>query len=215
MASVALGAKDGVAKRADLVMVRADTFSKTNKVPDPLAVAPERWLDGLSEVYDDIDRNTLAGKAVLSMSWGWYPRKEKEYNDCLVDAYTALLKGIISKDVTPVVAAGQVKGYPLPGNFPALQTYPALLANNGNGGIDELIVITNVDKDGDYSPDAYYAKNTIAGMGDQAHCASSEGGTENDYHDEAGTSPGVYFLLPFFIYYYFSRQRKYHMTDFR
>lgn len=195
MASVALGAKDGVAKRADLTVVKADVFTKGEKVPDPNAIAPERWLDGLSEVYDDIVRNNMNGKAVLSMSWGYEPRKDQEYDNCLKDAYTAILTGIIARDVVPVVAAGQSESMPPP-DFPNIQTYPALLADLGQGGIAELVVVTAVDRDGRVSSDAFYARDTIAAMGENSHCASSQGGTPDDYHDEAGTSPGTYFTLP-------------------
>ncbi len=196
MASVALGAKDGVAKRADLTVVKADVFNKGEKVPDPDAIAPERWLDGLAEVYDDIIRNNMNGKAVLSMSWGYDRRKDPEYDACLKDAYTAILTGIIAHNVVPVVAAGQSKGLPPP-DFPNIQTYPALLADLGQGGIAELVVVTAVDKDGNVSPDAFYAKDTIAAMGEDSHCAASQGGTSDDYHDEPGTSPGECFALPF------------------
>lgn len=190
MASVALGAQDGVAKHADITVVRADVITKTDQVPDPDAIAPERWLDGLAEVYDDIIANNMNGKAVLSMSWGFNKRQDSRYDDQLKQAYTALLNGIIAENVTPVVAAGQTKSF-VPPDFPNIQTYPALLADLGDGGIPDLVVVTSVDKDGQYAPDAFYARNTIAAMGEEAHCASSNGGTDADYHDEPGTSPGM------------------------
>lgn len=189
MASVALGTRDGVAKNADLTVVKADIFTSGPKVPDANAIAPERWLDALGQVYDDIEKNTLNGKAVVSMSWGFNKRQDSTYDNCLKNAYTAILNGIISADVTPVVAAGQASGFPPPPTSD-IQTYPALLANLGSGGINELVVVTSVDKDGDYENGAWYAPNTIAALGDEAQCANSAGGTAADYHDEPGTSPG-------------------------
>ena len=70
MASVALGKKDGVAKRASLIVVKADMDNKHSKVPEGRAIAAERWIDALAKTYDDIIKNELKGKAVVSMSWG-------------------------------------------------------------------------------------------------------------------------------------------------
>ena len=186
MASVALGKKDGVAKNAALVVVKADRYTKTDKVPDATALAPERWIDALAEVYDDINGSEeRKGKSVVSMSWGADPRQDKLYDDCIKDAFTTLLTSLLKLNVPQVVAAGQNKGLPPPGNDPdAPSTYPAILAKSD---IKDLTVVSSVDVDGVYEIGGRFADYTIAAMGDGADCAKSSG---SDYHREEGTSPG-------------------------
>ena len=184
MASVAIGKKDGVAKSAELVVVKADIFTKTDKVPDANALAPERWIDALAMVYDDIDKNTKRGKAVVSMSWGARQRKDKQYDDCIKDAFTNLLTSLLKLDVPQCIAAGQNKGLPLPGDDDKPKTWPAIL---GESDIKDLTVVSSVDTNGEYEIGTFFADYTIAALGDLAECAKSSG---SGYHPEEGTSPG-------------------------
>lgn len=192
MASIALGKKDGVAKQATLTVVKADIFTNTDKVPDASAIAAERWIDALGETYDDIIRNNLKGKAVVSMSWGADKRKDKNYDDCIHDAFVTLFSALLKLDVPQVVAAGQNKGLPPPDVDPdAIQTYPALL---GESDVKDMIVVASVDSSGRYEIGTRYSDYSIAAQGENSECAKSSGG---DYHSEDGTSPGNKALMLF------------------
>lgn len=192
MASVAVGSKDGVAKNSNLVVVKADVQSTGPKIPSADAIAPERWIDALAETYDHIDRNSLKGKSVVSMSVGAEKRQDSRYNDCIKDAFTALLKAITSDDIPAVAAAGQNYG-PIPPDLPPgeefkIKTYPALLG--GANGISELVVVSAVGINGRYEFDARYSDFTIAALGEGTDCVNSGG--KNEYHGETGSSPGKF-----------------------
>lgn len=79
MASAALGARFGVAKKSKLTIVRA-----SRKRHNDLDVGIERWIDSLAQVYDAIKNNQEQGKAVLSMSWGFDPPKNPGQYSCLL-----------------------------------------------------------------------------------------------------------------------------------
>ncbi|KAG8526365.1 uncharacterized protein KY384_000358 [Bacidia gigantensis] len=202
MASSALGVKDGVAKKAVLTMVRADTHTSTDKIPDGTAISPERWIDSLAITYDDIVKNNLKGKAVVSMSWGVDQKKEDNaYSECIRDAFKFLLNELLKLDVPQIIAAGQNKGLPGPGVDPDLiTTYPALLGVGDTPDIPGLTVVASVDKDGDYEAGSRRDdKKTIAAMGDGAECAKSSGSGE---YITSGTSPAtaqVAGLLAYFM----------------
>lgn len=185
MASMALGKRDGVAKQATLTVVKADIETNTDKVPNANAFGAERWIDALAKTYDDVIKNNLKGKAVVSMSWGAEKQKDKNYDDCIHDAFVTLLSALLKLDVPQVVAAGQNLGLPPPGIDPdAINTYPALL---GESDVKGITVVASVNSDGDYEIGTRHSDFSIAAQGEDSECASSSGA---DYHREGGTSPG-------------------------
>ena len=110
MASIAVGQKDGVAKEASLKVVKVDLDKVSNKIPDPGALGFERYIDALGQVYDDIGKNNLKGKAVVSMSNGVDENSDSKNDDCAHDAYVALIDAILKLDVALATAAGQKQG---------------------------------------------------------------------------------------------------------
>lgn len=82
MASVALGAQNGVSKKVKLTVVKASTEDHNSQ-----EVTAEHWLDGLAQVYDAVSDGNKNGKAVLSMSWGCDLPAINEYNDALQDTF--------------------------------------------------------------------------------------------------------------------------------
>lgn len=103
MASEAIGARCGTAKRATLTAVRADRYSEGRKRLSPLL-----WLDALKKVYDDIKAHHK-GKAVVNMSWGFSDsidrdsERVKDLNNALKELYTKVLKPLIADLDAPVL----------------------------------------------------------------------------------------------------------------
>lgn len=64
MASIAMGSKDGVARKVSLTVLRSDVFG------DNTDNSVETWIDALAKVYEDVIKSNAESKAVVSMSFG-------------------------------------------------------------------------------------------------------------------------------------------------
>ncbi|TEA10396.1 3-alpha-hydroxysteroid dehydrogenase/carbonyl reductase [Colletotrichum sidae] len=111
VATKVVGKTTGSARRANLVVVRVtmDTFGMTK---------------GWQAVRDDIKKNNLQGRAVLSTSTGGWLNDNADRRDAeaMYDMYRILVRGIVRLDVPVLCAAGNdaQRGYPEPHSFPAL-----------------------------------------------------------------------------------------------
>ncbi|KAJ5403999.1 hypothetical protein N7509_003870 [Penicillium cosmopolitanum] len=182
MASCAVGRKDGVAKKASLTAVRVYR-------EDDLAF--ERLIDALAQVYDDIIKRNLQGKAVISMSIGQFSITTDAYKDYMAaveDAMAALTNGVIDGlDGAVVVAAGQDNTL-APDNQPA--QLPATLVEQK---CPKMIIVGGVDLTGAVADGTleYKAGTTIDtmiwGPAEDVQCA-----IQNGYADDvSGTSPAT------------------------
>lgn len=177
MASMALGARDGVSKKAELTMVKVDQAEHQGK-----SVGAERYMDALVKVYDAVKDGDEKGKAVVSMSWGVDPPANEDYNSALQDTFTFLLSKIIKDlDVPGLVSAGNnAHTDPEPNSIPAIL---------GKERLPELVVVGAVDLDGD-APEYFQKANwmKLFSPGDDVECAEQGGKYLTDY----GTSQGKY-----------------------
>lgn len=172
MCSAALGAVDGVAKKAKLTIVRAPRDEYNN-----VDVAIERWIDALSQSYDLI-KNAGNEKSVVSMSWGFDPPQDPAYADPIHDTYVTLLKAITGLGAVAVASAGN--------NAQFSQEVSAIPAILGQSDVTDLMVIGGVDYSGaylDYTQRSDWMK--LYAPGEDVECAKVGGGTQN----EDGTSP--------------------------
>lgn len=187
MASIALGLRDGVAKKASLTVVRSDIF--TNQNAD---LAAEIWIDGLSQVYDDVVKNNLQSKGVVSMSIGLTANPDQDYTACFAGTMETLLSALDKQDI-PTVAA-------VPNGGVEIDVYPALLAKPINGvvPVPNLVVVGGALTDGNFASDIRDPEIKIYGPADDEsggffatpglECASS---ADNGYHrGEVGISHG-------------------------
>ena len=116
MASIAMGKRDGVARKASLTVVKADRYSTQLKRDS----SAEIWIDGLAQVYDDVINKKAKSKAVVNMSIGTTGNKDKNYEACYAAAFTKLINALEEQDV-PVAASVGNQGTEITNN-------PALLA---------------------------------------------------------------------------------------
>lgn len=175
MASLAIGAQDGVSKKSKLTVV------KTSREPHMgHDVSAERGIDALAQVYDSVSDGNQQGKAVVSMAWGFNPPANKDYDSALRDTYTFLLNKLIKDlDVPGLVSAGDNAFSQSEPN-----AIPALL---GKDNVPDLIVVGGVDSDGnhlDYLQRADWMK--VSAPGEAVECALKD----NNYGPVDGTSPG-------------------------
>ena len=182
MASAALGVRDGVAKRPDLTVVRADTHSDGQA-----KLAPLKWLDSVKQVYDDIKANHK-GKAVVSMSWGFAdnverdPQPRKDLNNALKDLFAKVLKPLIADLDAPAFVAAGNNAF----GSQTVNSVPAVLADDT---VSDLIVIGAVDQDGATSAFSQTADFvTIYAPGEDFETATFK--DDNNYEIIDGTSPG-------------------------
>ena len=196
MASVAMGKKDGVARKASLTVVKADTFSTQLKEDG----AAEIWIDGLAQVYDDVINNKAKSKAVVSMSFGVSGNVNKDYEACYAAAFTKLINALEEQDIPVAAAVGN--------DGTEIFAYPALLAKATKDEKSSLVsppqcpalivVGGAVVNDGDFYNDIRDEEIKVYGPADDdrdgstrhpgLECASRDG---KGYHSgEAGTSLG-------------------------
>ena len=186
MASAALGERDGVAKNAGLTVVRSDKFGKTPQGESRSNLAPETWIDALAQSHDDILNKKLNGRAVISMSVGFNPSRNNDYEQALEATYTYLLNSIMHDLDCPVLAAAGQPAFP----NPEVDTVPAILAGST---APDLIVVSGCNDNGEFDDstrDAPYVK--ILAPADQVEVADVDG---HDYRKIDGTSPGTLYLM--------------------
>lgn len=192
MASIAMGNKDGVARKASLTVVRSDTSSKGND-----AIGAEIYVDALAQVYEDVIKNKLKSKAVVSMSIGVGKNADKDYEGCYATAMTRLLLAFEEQDV-PAVAAVSNEGT-------AISAYPALLVvpapNRTDSVVPNLVVVSGARLDGNFDSDIrdpeiriYGPSADESGGGNRnpgLECASLKVDVNGGYHKgEEGISHG-------------------------
>ena len=175
MASCAVGAFAGVAKKSKLTLVKMslDFYNK-------LDIGLERGIDALAQVYDAIQNDNEQGKAVVSMSWGASPPRNPVYNDPVHDTYVKLLKAIIIDLDVPALASAGNHAFP----NPEVAHIPAILAGKD---VPDLVAVGAVDYDGvalHYTQRSDFVK--VFAPGEDIDCAEPGGG----YKVETGTSPG-------------------------
>ena len=196
MASIAMGNKDGVARKASLTVVKADRYSTQLKRD----ASAEVWIDGLAQVYDDVINKKAKSKAVVNMSIGTTGNKDKNYEACYAAAFTKLINALEEQDVPVAAAVGNLGT--------EIANYPALLAKatkDEKSGLvsppqcPALIVVGGaVVNSGDFYNDIRDEEIKVYGPADDdsdgptAHpgleCASRDG---KGYHSgNAGTSQG-------------------------
>ena len=188
MASIAMGNKDGVARKSSLTVVRSDIFSNNNADS-----AAEIWIDALAKVHEDVIKNNAQSKAVVSMSFGVHANPDQDYTACFSEAMLSLLLELDKQDI-PAVAAVANEGI-------EIDTYPALLAKPGNNGVvpvPNLVVVGGALTDGNFDSDIRDPEIKIYGPSDDQsggtlanpglECASRDG---IGYHrGERGISHG-------------------------
>ncbi|KAI9717752.1 MAG: hypothetical protein M1812_004481 [Candelaria pacifica] len=153
MLSIVCGAKYGVAKKVNPVIVRVP---KSNTVED--------WLEGISKVHDDVlARNDKTKHSVMLMAF-YFPKDK--INDGWIIRARMLIKDLVDWNVLPVTGSGN-------GALKEVTGYPAAY---GKGDIAEIVVAGAVDNEG--TP---YAGNNndpkkipnIYAPGVKVHCASA------------------------------------------
>ena len=186
MASIAMGNKDGVARKASLTVVRSDVISDRN-------LSAEIWIDVLAKVYEDVIKNKAQSKAVVSMSIGVGQNGDQDYLACYSEAMEKLLLALDKQDI-PLLAAVGNEGV-------EITAYPALFIKPVNGAVPvpNLIVVGGAYVDsGTFWNDIRDPEIKIYGPADdmsgglEGHpgleCADS---TTNGYKQgETGTSHG-------------------------
>ncbi len=176
MASVAVGVRNGVAKRSKLTMVRA-----SNDKHNGVEVLAERWIDSLAQVYDAVKSGNEQGKAVVSMSWGLDRPRDRDYEQAIRATFTKLLKALINDLQVPALAAAGNNAF----RGQEIDTIPAIL---GESEVKELIVVGGVDIGG--SPLDYLQRSewlNLYALGEDVDCATLHGREKK----EDGTSPGT------------------------
>ncbi len=158
MLSIVCGAKYGVAKSVEPVIVRV-----------PGGNTMEDWLEGISKVHDDVlERNDKTKKSVLLMAF-YFP--EDAVNTGWIIRARMLIKSLVDDfGVLPVTGSGN-------GGLNTITGFPASYAKKD---IPELVVAGAVDNTGE--PWAGNNKDTdlpfIYAPGNQVHCASAFKGEE-------------------------------------
>lgn len=192
MSSMVAGNTIGSAKKAPITMARVSNQE------DEQQYFPERTIDALAMVYDDIMEKDSASQSVVSMSWGIDDDLPNQvYINALTAAYTYLVNAFVKQNILLVVAAGQdgnatpIDDVSILSPFVSLanptaqpvKTLPATLGKN----IKEMTVVGAVDNDGNpyeggrWQPDIV----EISAPGVQVRCAVV-GGYDNTVD---GTSP--------------------------
>lgn len=184
MASIAMGNKDGVARKASLTVVRSDITSD----PD---LGAEIWIDALAKVYEDVVQKHAQSKAVVSMSGGIGQNGNQDYLACYSEAMEKLLLALEKEDVPALAAVGN--------EGTEIAAYPALFIKPVNGvvPVPNLIVVGGATLKGEFENDIRDSEIKIYGPADDdsvhtanpgLQCADS---TSNGYKmGEEGTSHG-------------------------
>lgn len=186
MSSVALGQEQGVAKKASLTIVRCDIYHKdVSKGFDRSTFAPETWIDGLKQVYDELKSTSKNGedpKSVINMSWGVAKHLlDDDYDKVIRNTFANLLKSIDNLNAVMLASSGQ----PAFGR-PVVDTWPQMLAESQ---VPNLIVVGGIEDDGSVDEStrvAPYVK--VSANSVEVDVADARNG---EYGHQDGTSPGI------------------------
>ena len=191
MASIAMGNKDGVARKASLTVVRSDVWSSALNTANSVEI----WIDALAQVYDDVVKNKRQGKAVVSMSIGVTASNNQDYTGAFTGAMIFLLTALDKQDI-PVVAAVANEGTEIE-VYPALLAKPLPEADGGKTPVPDLIVVSGALVDGNFDSSIRDPVIKIYGISDDqsgggianpgVECASFDG---KGYHAGEGVSQG-------------------------
>ena len=101
---MAVGPRYGIAKEADVVIVKHATL-KTPLKPGEEDTLESATLDGMSRILKDIKDHELKKKAVVNLSFGVSADLEKASKD----QFQAIIKELLDNDVVVVTATGNQK----------------------------------------------------------------------------------------------------------
>ncbi|KAI9840478.1 MAG: hypothetical protein M1837_001584 [Sclerophora amabilis] len=169
----AVGAKYGVAKNANVVIVKCPALLDA---PDKTTTTQSSLLGGLVDILNDVQFNHLQKRAVVNLSYGFRPgsgRIERQF----VARYKEVLEGILEEDVVVVVAAGNSWDP----HRRHIDDWPAFFASELEG----LIVVGAADMYGNL---AEFSRGgplmTVAAPGEDIVC----GEIEDRFLERSGTS---------------------------
>ncbi|KAL8829647.1 MAG: hypothetical protein Q9191_001898 [Dirinaria sp. TL-2023a] len=148
--SMAVGPKYGIAKEADVVIVKHAKLKKQPKddggkngdgsdssSDDEEDTLESATLDGMAKILEDIKEKKLQKKAVVNLSWGVSAQLEEASKTKLHD----IIKELLENDVVVVTASGNEADDE---NHKEIDDYPALFRKD----LKDLIVVGAVDNNG-------------------------------------------------------------------
>ncbi|KAL8880717.1 MAG: hypothetical protein Q9198_001930 [Flavoplaca austrocitrina] len=162
--SMAVGPKNGIAKNADVVILKHTSFNpKDSDDEDEEDTVESATLDGMAIILADVKEHKLQNKAVVNLSFGLTTALE----DASRDKFRDLVKELLANDVVVVTASGNDRD-PDNEDRSNIDDYPALFRRD----LKNLIVVGATNNDGKTWP---YTQGgdllDLSAPGDQIVCA--------------------------------------------
>ncbi|KAL8909225.1 MAG: hypothetical protein Q9171_005143 [Xanthocarpia ochracea] len=166
--SMAVGPRFGVAKNADVVIVKHAIFNREDSDDsDEEDTVESATLDGMAMILADVKGSELKKKAVVNLSFG----VSEDIEDASRDKIHDLIEELLANDVVVVTASGNERNSET-GARSDIDDYPALFRED----IQEMIVVGATNNEGTTWPSTQGGDLLdLSGPGDSIVCAKREG----------------------------------------